>query len=154
MGLQWVYNGYTMGIQWIYNVNTMHLQWKRITTKRRAHLQRNTPALERKRAPREAPEHKPASQHARQANRRCRAGRPASRQAKTAASREPNQCCCIVWVVVNCVFPQLRCILLCIVYSSCILFVVRALALLPPGLGTRRRWFTLYLGSLNPASRV
>jgi hypothetical protein len=122
MGLQWVYNGSTMGIQWIYNVNTMHLQWKRITTKRRAHLQRNTPALERKRAPREAPEHKPASQHARQANRRCRAGRPASRQAKTAASREPNHCFYIVLVVVNCVFPQLRCILLCIVYSSCICF--------------------------------
>jgi hypothetical protein len=25
----------------------------------------------------------------------------------------------------------------------------KALALLPPGLGTRRRWFTLYLGSLG-----
>eukprot|EP00972_Heterocapsa_arctica_P070293 10384101-Heterocapsa_arctica.AAC.1 len=27
MGLQWVYNGYTMGLQWVYNEYTMGLQW-------------------------------------------------------------------------------------------------------------------------------
>ena len=80
-----------MDLQWLYNGYTMDLQWKRRTTKRRALATQYKRTRKRTRTKGgDEPEHKPASHHARPANRRGRAGRPASRQAKTAANREPN----------------------------------------------------------------
>jgi hypothetical protein len=119
MDLQCVYNGYTIGLQCVYNESSMCLQWnyngytiviqhgeteERPTAKRRADSCDTACGLATKTTAREcecaemehwqSTQYKPANQHARQANKRGRAGRPANMQAKTTASRAHNSIIC------------------------------------------------------------
>ena len=61
---------------------------------------------------------------------------------------EVTMCLCLVLV---CMIPLII-VVICL-YFLPVCFIVRALALLPPGLGTRRWWFTLKFGTVNFARR-